>query len=140
VLAALAGFGIALGVGLQHLDDLGGLCNGGRRDKGREDLAGRRLTWPWAYLARELDEVRFAKLQRRLRDAGDAGDAGGAREGIDALDALAAELAALLGDDARRRACARLGDARAGLEAAFPGHAALAKVDAAVAALERDAG
>jgi geranylgeranyl pyrophosphate synthase len=131
VRAALAGFGIALGVGLQHLDDLGGLCNGGRRDKGREDLAGRRLTWPWAYLARELDEVRFAKLQRRLRDA---------RGTLDALDAFAAELAELLGDGARRRACARLGDARARLEAAFPGHAALAKVDAALAALERDAG
>ncbi len=137
VLATLAGFGIALGVGLQHLDDLGGLCNGRRRDKGREDLAGRRLTWPWAYLARELDEVRFAKLQRRLRDAGDAPDA---CDALGALDALAAELAELLGDGARRRACARLGDARARLEAAFPGHAALAKVDAALAVLERDAG
>ncbi len=146
VLATLAGFGIALGVGLQHLDDLGGLCNGRRRDKGREDLAGRRLTWPWAYLARELDEVRFAKLQRRLRDAGDAPgapdacDTPGAPGALGALDALAAELTELLGDGARRRACARLGDARARLEAAFPRHAALAKVDAALAVLERDAG
>ncbi len=129
VIGSLARFGAALGIGLQQLDDLAGLRDPRRRDKAREDLAGRRLTWPWAYLARALDEVRFAKLQRRLRDAGDG-----------ELDALATELAELLGDEARRRACARLDSARAELAAAFPGHAALARVDAELARLERDAG
>jgi geranylgeranyl pyrophosphate synthase len=129
VIASLARFGAALGIGLQQLDDLGGLRNPRRRDKAREDLAGRRLTWPWAYLAHMLDEVRFAKLQRRLRDAGDG-----------ELDALATELAELLGDEAHRGACARLDAARAELAAAFPGHAALARVDAELARLERDAG
>jgi geranylgeranyl pyrophosphate synthase len=129
VVASLARFGAALGIGLQQLDDLAGLRDPRRRDKAREDLAGRRLTWPWAYLARTLDEVRFAKLQRRLRDAG-----GGE------LDALATEVAELLGDEARRGACARLAAARAELAAAFPGHAALARVDAELARLERDAG
>ncbi len=129
VVASLARFGVALGIGLQQLDDLGGLRDNRRRDKAREDLLGRRLTWPWAYLAGELDEVRFAQLQRRLRDAG-----GGE------LDALTTEIGELVGDEAHRRACAWLARARAALAAAFPGHAALARVDAEFAQLEHDAG
>lgn len=131
-IAALSRFGEALGVGLQHLDDLGGLRCEARRDKGREDLAGRRLTWPWAYLATELDEVRFHGLQSKLRHAR-AGD----------LDALAAELAELLGDGAYRRACSLLERALAPLREVFGGAthaAALAELGDEIARLERSYG
>lgn len=128
-LRVLARFGSALGIGLQHLDDLGGLRDVGRRDKGREDLAGHRLTWPWSYLARTLDEVRFAKLQRELREAG-AGD----------LDALATELAALLGDEAYHHACARIAAARQMLATTFPGHPVLAAIEAELGRVERSYG
>jgi len=120
---SLARFGAALGVGLQHLDDAGGLR--GRRDKGREDLAGHRLTWPWACLAGKLDTVGFTTLQRKLRDARD-GD----------LDPFIDELAGLLGDDAYDRACIRLDGARGMLTEQFAGHPALSSVDAELARLE----
>jgi len=121
---SLARFGAALGVGLQHLDDAGGLR--GRRDKGREDLAGHRLTWPWACLAGELDTVGFTRLQHKLRDARD-GD----------LDELIDELAGLLGEDAHHRAHVRLDGARVMLTEQFAGHPALSAVDAELARLER---
>jgi geranylgeranyl pyrophosphate synthase len=127
--ASLARFGESLGGGLQHLDDLGGLRCAARRDKGREDLAGRRLTWPWAYLAGELDEVRFHGLQSKLRHAR-AGD----------LDSLADELAELLGDGAYRRACALLEAAVAPLHAAFAGSPLLAEVESEIDRLERSYG
>lgn len=127
--ATLSRFGAAAGVALQHLDDLGGLCNERRRDKGREDLAGRRLTWPWAYLADELDEVWFARLQRKVRDARS-----------DELDELASELAALLGHAARDTVASRLESARTLLADSFADHSALAKLDAEIVDLERALG
>jgi geranylgeranyl pyrophosphate synthase len=81
----IGGLGQALGVALQQLDDLGGL--GGRRDKGREDLLGRRPTWPWAWIAERLPPESFAPLQRRLRDLTS-----------DQVDGLADDLARSLGD------------------------------------------
>jgi geranylgeranyl pyrophosphate synthase len=127
VVALLTRFGAVLGVALQHLDDLGALCSVRRRDKGREDLAARRLTWPWGHLARELDEVRFAALQRELRHA----------SGSAALDAVATKLAGLLGDSALHGARARLAAARALLTEPFAGHPALTKIESEMLRLEQ---
>ena len=128
-LAVLSEFGRALGVGLQHLDDLGGIRCLPRREKGREDLAGRRVTWPWAYLASELDEVRFHGLQTKLRHAR-AGD----------LDQIADELADLLGEEAYGSACALLESAFVPLRETFPDHPALAEVRAEISRLEQSYG
>ena len=125
VIATLARFGAALGIALQQLDDLAGLRPGPRRDKGREDLAGHRLTWPWAYLAETLDERLLHTLQLRLRTTDDA-----------RLDELADELTALLGTEAHRRACADLAAARASLATCFADHPALREVEAEIARLE----
>ena len=44
---ALATFGRDVGVALQMFDDLSGIVSPSRKDKGQEDLAGARPTWPW---------------------------------------------------------------------------------------------
>ena len=62
---ALATFGRELGVALQMFDDLGSVLAPSRRSKAHEDLAGARPTWPWAWLARTLDETTFKGLQRQ---------------------------------------------------------------------------
>jgi geranylgeranyl pyrophosphate synthase len=60
---ALGDFGCDLGLGLQMLDDLGGLVSQRSRHKGHEDLRLGRLTWPWAWLAEHLDHLTFQKLK-----------------------------------------------------------------------------
>ena len=60
-------FGLALGVGLQMLDDLGNLVGRRDPDKRHEDLLLGRATWPWAWLAEQLDAERFEDLQREAR-------------------------------------------------------------------------
>lgn len=55
VVAALQRFGEEVGIGLQMLDDLSGIIQPARSDKGLEDLASDRATWAWALMARELD-------------------------------------------------------------------------------------
>lgn len=77
---ALDDFGRALGVGLQMLDDLSGVLNAARRDKGLEDQLNDRVTWVWAWLAEDLSADDYATLLRereRARDAfaSDAGEA-----------------------------------------------------------------
>lgn len=61
---ALGKFGRNMGVALQMLDDVGGLVSETRCHKGHEDLLLGRPTWPWAWLADELPEARFAELSR----------------------------------------------------------------------------
>ena len=58
--AAVARFGREVGIGLQMLDDLGGLTADHRADKGLEDLRGGRATWPWAWLAERGEPVTLA--------------------------------------------------------------------------------
>jgi geranylgeranyl pyrophosphate synthase len=70
---ALARFGHELGVYLQMLDDLSSVTSAARRDKGAEDVALSRATWPWAWLAEHLDTSSFAGLQARARHVA-AGD------------------------------------------------------------------
>jgi len=67
VVTALAAFGRQLGIGLQMLDDVGGLLCERRCAKAVEDLCAARPTWPWAWLAEDLDQVSFAALQQQAR-------------------------------------------------------------------------
>lgn len=83
VVADLQRFGVEFGVGLQMLDDVSGVQNPARADKGMEDLRDDRVTWVWALLERELsaeaykrwlqsalsaqDEAQWAALLDRLR-------------------------------------------------------------------------
>jgi len=60
---AIAHFGRELGIGLQMLDDLGGINSECRAYKGHEDLRHGRPTWPWAWAAGTLEPRAYAKLQ-----------------------------------------------------------------------------
>jgi len=64
----LAGFGRALGVTLQMLDDVGGLVSERLCHKGHEDLCLGRPTWPWAWLSAELPASRFEELRQQGRE------------------------------------------------------------------------
>jgi geranylgeranyl pyrophosphate synthase len=61
-LRAVSEFGMALGVGLQMLDDLGGIVSEKRCHKGHEDLLQARPTWPWAWAAERSDAHTYARL------------------------------------------------------------------------------
>ena len=50
------------------LDDLGGLTSERRCHKGHEDLIHGRPTWPWAWLAKDLGEMSYARFQQRARE------------------------------------------------------------------------
>jgi geranylgeranyl pyrophosphate synthase len=63
-------FGRAMGVGLQMLDDVGGIVSERRCHKGHEDLSLGRPTWPWAWLSVELAPPRFEELRRQGREIG----------------------------------------------------------------------
>jgi geranylgeranyl pyrophosphate synthase len=99
---ALARFGHELGVYLQMLDDLSSVTSAARRDKGAEDLALSRATWPWAWLAEELDEPAFAELQARARRVA---------AGEDAPTPLIAELGEAAGPVGRAAARAQIAPA-----------------------------
>ncbi|MDJ0851390.1 MAG: polyprenyl synthetase family protein [Myxococcota bacterium] len=103
VVAALERFGLALGAGLQMLDDLGNLD--GRRDpsKRHEDLRMGRPTWVWVWLAEQLAPDDFRSLQRR---------AARVRCGEDSPQGLARVMARMIGDHRR-------GPVHAHLESAF---------------------
>ncbi|MBI3203797.1 MAG: polyprenyl synthetase family protein [Myxococcales bacterium] len=62
LVAALGSFGQRLGTALQMLDDLGGIVSEKRCHKGHEDLLGGRPTWPFAWVARQLDPMHYGKL------------------------------------------------------------------------------
>ncbi|WP_438019506.1 polyprenyl synthetase family protein [Sorangium sp. So ce315] len=97
-----------VGVGLQMLDDLGGLTSVARADKGLEDLRHGRSTWPWAWLAEVADPRAFAEAQRRLRRAEDER----------ALRAVAGALRERIEATGRTRVARHLGGALAALRAA----------------------
>ncbi|HYO95369.1 MAG TPA: polyprenyl synthetase family protein [Polyangiaceae bacterium] len=65
---AVADFGQALGVGLQMLDDFGGILSQRRCHEGHEDLINGRATWPWAWAAERLDRLRYSKLRELGRE------------------------------------------------------------------------
>ncbi len=64
VVRTLNRFGQELGVGLQMLDDLGGIQSERRAQKGHEDLLNGRLTWVWAWLAEAVDATEFELLSQ----------------------------------------------------------------------------
>ena len=105
VRAAIAGFGAAMGSGLQMLDDLGSLTSPARRDKGREDLRGGRPPWPWAWLAEQgpFAWSRLAAMERAV--AAGRGD----------VEALADALVDAVGGIGRARVRTALDDALAAL-------------------------
>lgn len=106
-LQTLAKFGRELGVGLQMLDDLGGITSQRRRAKGHEDLVGGRLTWPWAWLAASLTAGRW----RELRVLATSVERFGTHP-----ETLAEAMRPLLGDLPRSAIRARLRDAHTRLQ------------------------
>jgi geranylgeranyl pyrophosphate synthase len=128
--AALERFGLALGVGLQMLDDLGNLVGVQDPTKRHEDLRLGRPTWAWAWLAEQLEADEFAQLQsqarRVLREGADAeplalrlrGALGGGEQDIvhAHLESAFDGLQELLGDEVKLTA---LRDEIARLEASY---------------------
>jgi geranylgeranyl pyrophosphate synthase len=66
--AAAKRLGRDVGTALQMLDDLSGVTNDERRNKGLEDVAHCKPTWPWAWLSAELEPSAFRELLAELRD------------------------------------------------------------------------
>ena len=149
-LEAMCRFGRELGMGLQMLDDLGGITSEARRDKGAEDLRLGRPTWPWAWVAGGSSPGVFADLQRRARslrpegaapgdalpDApADAPGSGTARPG--AVDALVQTLAEIVGETGRARVQSRLRLALAVLHDALGASPVLDALEAELGRLEQ---
>lgn len=120
---ALANFGREIGVALQMFDDLGSILSPARRGKAHEDLVGGRPTWPWAWLAKTLDETTFKSLQRHASAAMATGR----------TDALL-ELMRMHCDGLRKKPREHLSSAIADLRNALGEHA----VSNLVTSLERD--
>ena len=66
VVHALGLFGERVGLTVQMLDDLSGILNPRRHDKGTEDLRLARPTWVWAWLAELLEPGMYRSMMRRL--------------------------------------------------------------------------
>lgn len=60
---AVSEFGMSLGVGLQMLDDLGGIVSEKRCHKGHEDLLAGRPAWPWAWVAERAEPHVYSHLR-----------------------------------------------------------------------------
>jgi geranylgeranyl pyrophosphate synthase len=93
IVRAATRFGRELGIGLQMLDDVSGLVREDRYSKGLEDIAHATPTWPWAWLAADLDGQSFASLLAMAREVEDG----------KSPDALRQRLASLIAPDAKRR-------------------------------------
>ncbi|HEY0464281.1 MAG TPA: polyprenyl synthetase family protein [Polyangiaceae bacterium] len=125
---AIAQFGRELGVGLQMLDDLGGIISERRAHKGHEDLRHRRPTWPWAWAAEDLDARAYAKIQK----LGRAAAAGGEHP-----EYVASQLRATVAVHGRAEAHARLAAALACLAEAVPEPRAILELEHELARLEK---
>ena len=128
--AELGALGRQVGVALQMLDDLGGLCAAGRRPKGIEDLANGRPTWPWAWAAEGAAPAVFASLQAEARQV-----AGGTK-----AEPLRRRLAALVEETGRARARAVLHEVRERAARAFAPSPARDALAADIARLENSYG
>jgi geranylgeranyl pyrophosphate synthase len=151
--AAIGAFALAMGTGLQMLDDLGSLASPARREKGREDLRAGRPTWPWAWLAEQgpFAWSRLASMERaiagRVDDrSSDRGDDRGtdrdARGNDDdaAVDELADALAAATAEIGRTRVRLLLATALADLRAAVGASPALDTIAAELRRMEASYG
>lgn len=126
---ALARFGTAVGVGLQMLDDLSGVLNAARRDKGIEDLTLGRATFVWALLSELLDDEGYARTRDQGRDA----RAGDAR----AAEALLASARFRLAMTGVRRVRRHFDEAVGGLESSIEAGSWLKALRSELAWLER---
>lgn len=124
---AIAEFGNELGCGLQMLDDLSGVLNPKRRHKAIEDIGLARPTWPWAWLARDLDAETFGGLQDRAR---------GVRTPTE-IEALVVEIADLVRCTCKERVHAHLTTALALLRQRCGGHPCLDVVESEIERLEK---
>ena len=125
---AIAQFGCELGVGLQMLDDLGGILSERRAHKGHEDLRHRRPTWPWAWAAEHLDPRAYGKIQKLGRAVATSGEH---------PEHVASQLRAAVGSHGRTEAHARLTAALARLAEAVPEPRAILELEHELARLEK---
>jgi len=125
---AIADFGRELGVGLQMLDDLGGLNSERRAHKGHEDLRHARPTWPWAWAAEALSTHAYGKMQMLGRAVS---------TGSEHPEALASQLRAALGGRGRAASHEQLATALLRLSEAVPEPRALAELEHELARLEQ---
>ena len=124
---AVERFGLALGAGLQMLDDLGNLVGRRQGAKRHEDLRHGRATWVWAWLAEVASPRVWADAMRRLRAV---------RDGSEDADALASSLLARVGLHGRHRVRNLLGIAFDSLSDATGPHPLLAGFRAEIERLE----
>ncbi len=120
-------FGERLGIALQMLDDLGGLVSKRRCYKGHEDLVHDRPTWPWAWLAQDLEPARFTQLADQLRQV---------REGHLHPEKLAAQMREPLGSRGKLRVHRYLSEAFSELGKHVPLSPALNNLKQEIARLE----
>jgi len=125
---AIAHFGCELGVGLQMLDDLGGIVSERRAHKGHEDLRHGRPTWPWAWAAETLDPREYHPIQRLGRAVATGGEH---------PECLAIELRTAVGKFGRAEAHRRLARALAGLSEAVPEPRVIAELEHELSRLEK---
>jgi geranylgeranyl pyrophosphate synthase len=127
--ALLARFGRELGVGLQMLDDLSGVLNPARRDKGLEDLQLGRVTWVWAWFAEQQGDTDYQALLAAARVA--------MQRDPHATEALLAQARFQLGMTGVRRVRRHLDGALAELQGAIGDGAWSAGVRAELDGLQR---
>jgi geranylgeranyl pyrophosphate synthase len=125
---AIAQFGRELGVGLQMLDDLGGITGARRAHKGREDLLHGRPTWPWAWAAETMEPEAYSVVQTHGAQVLDCGEH---------PDRLASSLSSAVGKHGRAQARSRLASAFTRLAQAVPEPRALADLEYELARLEK---
>jgi geranylgeranyl pyrophosphate synthase len=125
---AIAHFGRELGIGLQMLDDLGGIVSERRAHKGHEDLRHRRPTWPWAWAAGELDARAYANIQKLGRGVSASGEH---------PETVASQLRLAVASHGRAQASARLAAALARLAEAVPEPRAILELEHELARLEK---
>lgn len=128
---ALRSFGVSLGVGLQMLDDAGGISCEERRSKGEEDLRNGRATWAWALLAVRTPPAAYRPLQQL---------AARVERGALAPGELLDRMRASLGDAGRRAAAEHLDAALQGLRGALGPSRAMEEATALVRAMEQSYG
>jgi len=124
---ALEQFGTSLGVALQLLDDMGGICSDERWEKGAEDLRSARTTAVWSLAARALD----ADLYRDVRRLGAR-----VERGASAPEELRDALRPLAGDSGRCLARRILQDALRELQQALRDARGLRRAEEMVRTLE----
>ncbi len=130
VVHAIATFGRELGIGLQMLDDLGGLTCAARQHKGAEDLRLGRPTWPWAWAASATSAQRFRDLQALGQAVSQGAD----------HRPLATALATISADTGRARVQSRLSLALAVLRDSVPQSPALIDLAQEIQLLEQSYG